>query len=208
MTPNAARTTRSVSLLVSVLSVLFAAGALGCGERASTRAPEPTAALPTSSGPSQRALDEGAPNALSPQAIAVAEPTIEPVTESAEALSAPTPELYAEDGLTLRRFALSRSVEGREPIDSAFSFPAAEAPLYAFVDVANANGDERSVRVIFESPTGEQMGMVDLDIPNEVSRWRTWAYSRMITEPGQWEAIVETDEGELLGRISFEIEAT
>ncbi|RLB48802.1 MAG: hypothetical protein DRJ42_22430 [Deltaproteobacteria bacterium] len=151
-------------------------------------------------------MQQDAPPPIEAPVVAIADP--EPVVESAEALSAPAPELYAEDGLTLRRFALSRSVEGREPIDAAFSFPLEEAPLYAFVDIANSTDEERSVRVVFESPSGERMGMVDLGVPSEVGRWRTWAYSRMITEPGAWEATVETDGGELLGRISFEIEAS
>jgi hypothetical protein len=177
----------------------------GCGERSAT--PEPTAStqLPSSSEPSlPLVLDEPEIEEPAPSVAEVAGP----VVEDGESLSPPAPELYSEGGLTLRRFALTRDVENREPIDPAFAFPNEEAPLFAFVDVANATDEERSVRVIFESPTGEQMGMVDLGVPGEAPRWRTWAYSRMITEPGQWEAIVETDEGELLGRISFEIEAS
>jgi len=189
-----------------VLAIVVAVTAVGCGERASIPTPEPSAALPASSEPSPRAVQQDAPPPIEAPVVAIADP--EPVVESAEALSAPAPELYAEDGLTLRRFALSRSVEGREPIDAAFSFPLEEAPLYAFVDIANSTDEERSVRVVFESPSGERMGMVDLGVPSEVGRWRTWAYSRMITEPGAWEATVETDGGELLGRISFEIEAS
>ncbi len=129
----------------------------------------------------------------------------EPIVEDADSLTPPAPELYSEDGLTLRRFALSRAVQNREPVDPAQAFVNEEAPLFAFVDVANATDEDRSVRVIFESPTGEQMGLVDLDVPSEAPRWRTWALSRMITEPGRWEAVVETDEGAVIGRVSFEI---
>jgi len=187
--------------LTVVLATLTIAG---CGERGSAPSPEPSASLPASSEPSPAsAIIEVPPANVVAEVVAP-----EPVVEDAESLAAPMPELYSEGGLTLRRFALSRDVSNREPIDPAFAFANQEAPLFAFVDVANATDEERSVRVIFESPSGEQMGMVDLDIPNEVPRWRTWAYSRMITEPGTWEAVVETDEGELLGRISFEIEAS
>lgn len=192
-------TTRNVALGALVSISMLAA----CGERSAT--PEPTAStqLPSSSEPSVPLVLDAPEEAPTP---AVAE--ADAVVEDAESLSPPTPELYSEGGLTLRRFALSRSIENREPIDPAFAFPNEEAPLFAFVDVANATDEERSVRVIFESPTGEQMGLIDLDIPDNAPRWRTWALSRMITEPGQWEAVVETDEGELLGRISFEIEAS
>jgi hypothetical protein len=194
--------TMSNAALAALTIALFSAG---CGERSAT--PEPTAStqLPSSSEPSlPLVLEEPEVEEPAPSVAEVGEPII----EDAESLSPPTPELYSEGGLTLRRFALTRGVENREPIDPAFVFPNEEAPLFAFVDVANATDEDRSVRVIFESPTGEQMGLVDLDIPSEAPRWRTWALSRMITEPGQWEAVVETDEGDLLGRISFEIEAS
>jgi hypothetical protein len=190
---------------IPALSVVLVVAALvsACGERSASPTPAASTPLSSSSEPSPHlVLDEP------PRETEVAEPATAraPIVEDAESLSAPTPELYTEDGLTLRRFALSRGVENREPIDPALSFPLEEAPLYAFVDVANATDEERSVRVVFESPAGERMGMIDLDVPNDVSRFRTWAYSRMITEPGSWQALVETDEGHLLGRISFEIE--
>ncbi len=192
-------------LRAALAATTLALFTVGCGERSATPEPAASAQLPSSSEPSlPLVLEEPEDEAPTPSVAELDEPAL----EDAESLSPPAPELYSEGGLTLRRFALSRSVENREPIDPAFAFPNEEAPLFAFVDVANATDEERSVRVIFESPTGEQMGMVDLDVPSEAPRWRTWAYSRMITEPGEWEAVVETDDGDVIGRISFEIEAT
>jgi len=185
--------------LALVLAVLLPA--IGCADRNASTAPsEQPAALPSSSG-EQGTVAEVSTEAPEP-APRVAEARV-PDAESAEGLSAPAPELHSVDGLTLRRLVVARDVSGREPVEAGTSFPAEERPMVAFVDLANASDEDRSVHVTFEREDGEGVGHVSLDVPADVPRWRTWMRSRMVTSEGRWVAVVRTEDGALLGRARF-----
>jgi hypothetical protein len=115
------------------------------------------------------------------------------------------PVLEEVGGLEPRRLVVSRGIEEREPVDAADTFGAKSERLYAFVELHNESDRKRTAVVTFEGPDGKRTGFVELSVPAEQPRWRTWAYSKYVTEPGTWAAVVRTPEGKLLGRTEFEI---
>jgi hypothetical protein len=42
-------------------------------------------------------------------------------------------------------------------------------------------------------------------VPGKVVRHRTWATTRFIRAPGVWEAVLWSESGSELGRVSFEV---
>ena len=187
--------TRS-DILTLCTGFLLAGATAACGERSTTPA-EPATTLPTSAGEHAEApLPAPAPEPV----VAQVEP------ETAEALDAPTPELFEVDGVSLRRLVVARGIEDREPVEHGVGFAAQERPMYAFLDVQNRTDEDRLLQVTFEDEAGTAVGHVELDIPAEAPRWRTWMRSRMVTTPGRWNAIVRDGSGELLGRVAFDLE--
>jgi len=188
--------TRTLLVVLAVLSSFV----LGCGEQGAS-SPTQATPMPSSSGEQVTVDDSVSASERTPTPAPVA--SVSP--ERGAGLAAPPPELLAVDGLRLRRLALSRSVESREPVDPSVEFQSEAAPLFAFVDVANETDNPAEVVVTFESPSGRSVGHVTLGVPASSPRWRTWARSHMITEPGSWTAVVRTVDGSLLGRMEFTV---
>jgi hypothetical protein len=187
----------------SITLVLALLGLNACGDPGRAPHAESSAPLPRTSEPVPQR--EASVSLVEPPAMEVAaspEPTVE---EVGAGLSAPSPELYAVDGVRLRRLVLGRGISNREPVETGARFPNEERPLYAFVDLENTTEVDREVVVVFEKPDGTTVGHVSLTVPAGTPRWRTWAFSRMITQPGSWTANVLTEDGELLGRHDFEV---
>lgn len=164
--------------------------------RVSLDTPVPTAVVTPSASPTSPT----APTAPSPEASARA------AERFVEEAPAPRVELASDGGLTLRRLAITRRVEGREPVDPGTRFASRSERLYAFVEASNADEEARELVVSFFGPGNRHTGVVTLTIPAEAPRWRTWAYTSHATEPGAWTAEVRTNEGALVGRQAFVIE--
>ena len=45
-----------------------------------------------------------------------------------------------------------------------------------------------------------------LEIPGAARRWRTWAFTRNANVAGDWEALLVTEDGDVIGRHPFAIE--
>jgi len=127
-----------------------------------------------------------------------------------EAAPAPEPppavERGASGGLSLRRLALALGVEAREPIDVGTRFDPESERIYAFLDLRNRSDEAQAVQVVFRGPGGRGAGFVQLEIPPSTPRFRTWAFTRHARVEGEWEAIVRTEDGEVIGRAPFRIE--
>jgi len=87
--------------------------------------------------------------------------------------------------------------------------PSDGSAIYAFAELANPKGSSENVRITFERKAGaERVGDVTLPVPANVSRHRTWAFTRFIRAAGVWEAVLWAEDGTELGRASFEVKAS
>ena len=109
------------------------------------------------------------------------------------------------EGLTLKRFVVTKKIENREPV-AGTDFELGSAPVYAFVELENSGASPKKIRVLFQNEdTKASVGHARLSVPGSQSRFRTWGNTRMIREPGHWVAIVSTGDGVELGRAPFEV---
>ena len=77
-------------------------------------------------------------------------------------------------------------------------------PIYAFVEVQNASPEDGAIVISFER-AGVRAGNVNLAVPANQPRWRTWAWSKGVKEPGEWIAVVRSSGGRELARTAFEV---
>jgi len=165
---------------------------VACG---GTKAPSEAKATP----PVVVATTAPAPSAV-PAVVAMSSATIAP---KAADVAPRAVEKHAQK-LTVTRFAVARDVKGREPVDVGTRFDTTEPRLYAFVDVANPEKAPGEITVEFQPPKGSARGNVTLKV-GESERYRTWAFTRLAKDPGQWRAVVKNDRGEILAEESFEV---
>ena len=105
--------------------------------------------------------------------------------------------------LSIKRLVVTGAIDGREPAPSS-TFEANGEPVYAFVELANDAPANTTIVVKFENPR-KSVGFVKLAVPPVQTRWRTWALTRRIDEPGEWEAVVSTEGGVELARQPFTV---
>ena len=186
-----------------ILALLLTLGLSGCFD------PEPVSETPV---PEQSAviaplgLELDVPvHADMPTGIttAAASPSI---TRTEEVTPTRDIELRNVDGLSLRRAAMTRGVENREPTDATELFVSSDERLYAHMAVRNTSDDTRFLYVTFERPDGTTTGHVELEIPANVYRWRTWAYTRHAQMPGEWTTVVRDADDHLVAEIPFTVE--
>ena len=114
-----------------------------------------------------------------------------------------------ESSLKVKRLVVATGVKDREPLVAADALPSDGSAIYAFAELANPAGGSENVRITFERKGGaERVGDVTLPVPANVSRHRTWAFTRFIRAPGVWEAVLWSESGVELGRTSFEVKAS
>ncbi|MDH3728107.1 MAG: DUF2914 domain-containing protein [Myxococcales bacterium] len=123
--------------------------------------------------------------------------------EGGEPLYEPT--LQGDDGITIRRLITAPDIEGREPLAASPVFGHDEEKVYAFLDLSNTSEEPKTVTVFFVGPSGKVSGGVELEVPANVPRWRTWAYTRFADELGLWRVEVRSAAGVLLGALPFEV---
>ena len=196
---------RNMTMSVLGGSLLMFGIAVGCGERASTPAPSPSSALPTSSGENDQGKTEAEELGIE---LHVPEVVREPIATREPAVEEPVPsfepELFEVDGISIGRLVIATGVEGREPVGEGTSFEPGHR-IYAFLEARNATDEDAELYLTFEGPEGRSVGHVTLDVPAGAPRWRTWGYSRVVDEPGEWEALVTTIDGEEIGRARFRV---
>ncbi|MCA9576316.1 MAG: DUF2914 domain-containing protein [Polyangiales bacterium] len=109
------------------------------------------------------------------------------------------------DTVTVRRLVVAHDVVDREPIVREGAFTAGEDRVFAFVEARNPDVADASIRIYFDGPNGQRVGDIGLAVPGAQRRWRTWGFSRYVTAPGTWEAVVVDDAGTVLAREAFEV---
>lgn len=108
--------------------------------------------------------------------------------------------------LKVKRLVIASGVRDREPVTTTEPMLADGTPIYAFAELANPDGGSENVRITFERRGGkERAGDVVLPIPGNVTRHRTWAFTRHIFAPGQWDAVLRSESGAELSRTSFDV---
>jgi hypothetical protein len=186
-------------------SSLLGAAGLGFGVYALTREvplPEPEAAV-------EELVEPVASPDLAP-ALATVERT-QATTQNAPA-PAPEPESYEPEldtsgPVRVRRLVVSTGIDRREPVGVSDVFTIGEQRrLYAFVEAVNESDAPVELRVTFEPERGESAGHIELEVPAEVARWRTWAYTQNVVRAGRWEAVVRDSEGHVIARRPFDVE--
>ncbi len=103
----------------------------------------------------------------------------------------------------VKRLVIASDIQEREPVE--LTDAKIEEPVVAFVELKNPEDAEMGVVVTFEHEGGQKVGFVELSVPGNSSRYRTWARTRNIKKPGEWTAVVKSKSGEELARKSFQV---
>ena len=105
--------------------------------------------------------------------------------------------------LTIARMEIAGSVENREPVGIAATFPATQEKVYCFLEFQNVPA-ETSVTVVWTLGMNE-MGNVPLTI-KPFSKFRTWANKTIGGMKGDWKVEVKDASGTVLKSATFKIE--
>jgi len=146
--------------------------------------------------------------ATEPPTEKIIEPTIPDIREPvpAEGTGPFEPELEASAGLRIERLVTATGVDEREPLAPSAFFGQHDARIYAFIEASNESRDDETLTVHFIGPEGQVSGGIELRIPAEAPRWRTWAFTEHAKEPGLWRVEVRSSGGALVGALPFEVE--
>ncbi len=126
--------------------------------------------------------------------VAAVEPIAIEISHDAEPERMYDRALDAKD-VVVDRFVLAQDVSGREPVDESDHFASDTKRIFAFVQLANKDAPY-AFTVHFEPVDGPPaLYGVKLDVPT-APRFRTWAWTKLIHEPGKYRAVLRTLEGE------------
>lgn len=106
--------------------------------------------------------------------------------------------------LRIKRLVVTQAVEDREPVD-VDEVVDSETPVIAFVEVTSGAAEDQQVVVSFEHEGGHSAGGLNLSVPGNKPRWRTWGRTYNIKQGGRWTAVVRDSRGEELGRTEFTV---
>jgi hypothetical protein len=152
----------------------------------------------------QRSAVVPAPAAVSASAPAIA-PSVAPQLAAAT-MPRGVAKSPGASQILVKRLVVTSGIEDREPLASVQALPSDGTAIYAFAELSNPEGESENVRITFERQGGaERVGNVTLPVPGKVVRHRTWATTRFIRAPGVWEAVLWSESGSELGRVSFEV---
>jgi hypothetical protein len=105
------------------------------------------------------------------------------------------------------RLVVTKELRNKEPVVSAGPLLADGEAVIAFLELANPSPSEGRVRVVFEQTGAPPVGHVELKVPAQARKWRTWARSELVRQPGRWTARVFAPSGQRLAERSFELVA-
>ena len=128
-------------------------------------------------------------------------PTPAPAPAPAPAKAPAAPAAAAD--LTIARMEIASSVENREPVGIAASFPATQEKVFLFLEFKDVKA-ETSVNVVWTLGMNE-MGKVPLTI-KPFSKFRTWAYKSIGGMKGDWKVEVVDGSGAVLKSGTFKVD--
>jgi hypothetical protein len=159
-----------------------------------------TGALPTEQAiPQDKVTSAAAVQAQPQQAILEHEKSKKDVAEASSDAS----QAKGNKAPEVRRLVIASDVDGREPVK--LEQGAVDQPVVAFVEMRNLAAEDSKIVVTFEHESGKKVGFIELAVPKESSRYRTWGRTHNIRDVGKWTAIVATESGQELARESFSV---
>jgi hypothetical protein len=142
------------------------------------------------------------PAAPSPTPMPAAPAT--PAAPAAPATPAPPPAKAAPaPSLNITQMEIAGSVENREPVDVASTFPDTTKMVFCFVEIKDAPKDT-SITFVWTMGTNE-MGKVTQQVMKS-SRWRTWSSKTVSGMKGDWRVDVVDEAGAVLKSATFKVE--
>jgi len=132
-----------------------------------------------------------------------AEPSA-PAAPATPASSATTPAAPVRAaGLTIARMEIASSVENREPVGIAASFPATQEKVFCYLEFKDVPQD---TTITYVWTLGQNdMGKVTQQVKKS-SRWRTWANKSLGGMKGDWKVDVLDESGAVLKSATFKVE--
>jgi hypothetical protein len=109
--------------------------------------------------------------------------------------------------IKIDRFVLAHGIEQREPVEESERFTG-DTKIFAFVQFANPEGAPFAFRVHWEkaeapaSPYGVKLKV------ETAARYRTWSWTAIPREPGEYKAVLRTLDGKEIASKPFTIEAS
>lgn len=204
-TERSTRWTAWTALATSALAVGLSSWSLGCERDARATSNSDTAQAPEprrADAPAMKSAPVSKDEAKKPKATS-AKPAATTVASGKEKEAAPTqPGASAGDvELKVKRLVVTHAIEQREPV--AVEALSTAKQVVAFVELANAGADAGKVVITFEHEGQPSVGHIELEVPGDQPRWRTWGKTRMVKTAGEWEAVVSTADGTELAREKF-----
>jgi len=127
-----------------------------------------------------------------------------PSAPSEPASPATTPKTPAPAaGLTISRMEIAGSVENREPVGIAASFPATQEKVFCYLEFKDVPQDT-TITYVWTFETND-MGRVTQQVEKS-SRWRTWASKTLDGMKGNWKVDVLDESGAVIKSAMFKVE--
>ncbi|MFK8003170.1 MAG: DUF2914 domain-containing protein [Polyangiales bacterium] len=190
--------------LAMAVAALLALALGGCGSESGEHA---TSVTPEVAAGSHESVPPLVSNTIDLDEPEVAPAVQEPVVPE-PAVREPVAEAAAAD-IEVRRIIATTGIENREPVEARERFDVGELEhngrVYAFFDVRNESDAAAHVNAVFVSPSGRAHGQVELTIPANARRWRTWAYTRALAT-GTWDIELRAADGTVLSETRFEVQ--
>jgi DUF2914 family protein len=124
-----------------------------------------------------------------------------PATPASPAKTPATPAPVAS--LTITRMEIAGSVENREPVGIAASFPATQERVSCYLEFKDVPQD---TTITYVWTLGQNdMGKVTQQLKKS-SRWRTWANKSLGGMKGDWKVDVVDESGVVLKSATFKVE--
>jgi hypothetical protein len=114
----------------------------------------------------------------------------------------PAPKAPAS-GLTVSRMEIAGSVENREPVGIAATFPASQEKVYCYVELKDVPKD---TTITFAWTFGQNETDKVTQQVKKSSRWRTWGNKSLAGRKGDWKVDLLDESGAVLKSATFKVE--
>jgi hypothetical protein len=143
---------------------------------------------------------------LSAGIVLAQQPAAPAPAASAPAPATPAPAAKSEaaaPSLNISRMEIAGSVENRQPVGIAATFPANTEKVYCYLELTDVPKDTTITYVWTLGPN--EMGKVSQPVKKS-SRWRTWGNKSLGGMKGDWKVDVLDEAGAVLKSATFKVE--